>query len=128
VERLRTFWILTVAVAFVTGCSGERSAYKGGRADAEADISKGLLRIAYAQGEQFPPYFSEYDELLANKYKIRWRLYAPPMKTNLAQARARGYNEVSKVEIERRFGTNALSQTMAEAEKAHGGSRGGRGR
>jgi len=100
-----------IAIVMLTGCDPAKEEYYEGQGQAERDIAKGELKIAVAEGTNLPVFW-DYTELLKTRYKIGWYISTP--------AWTRGYNEVALPKIEQKLGTNALSQTLADAKKLHG--------
>jgi hypothetical protein len=111
--------IAAIVLAVTFGCSRERSEYLDGKADAERDLAKGVFMVAHADSNQFPAWYPEYEDLLWKNYGIRCGGYSLPKYPRAAEARAKGYNEISQAAIEGRFGSNVLSRTMAEAKKLY---------
>ena len=108
--------IIICGVLLATGCSRESEEYRNGRALARKDVTKGILAIAYAESTQLPACWFYYEELLRTNYGVQRYVYCLPANLRAAEAWARGYNEVGQPEIERRFGTNLLRSTVAEAQ------------
>jgi len=108
--------LVFLATVLIASCTREHEGYLDGRADAQRDIAKGVLNVAYADGTQYPACTGEYMELLRKKYGVHQISYSLPLYPKVVEARARGYNEVAQAEIKRRFGSNILTQTMAEAQ------------
>ena len=109
------------SVALITGCSREREEYFNGRAFATQDVRSNILHVAFGDPGQIPspPWTANYVGLLQTNYGIQPVWFSLPSDSRAVQAWVRGYNEVSQPEIERRFGTNALSRTLANAHKLY---------
>src|SRR5687767_10002896 len=113
---MRLFSVIICGVLLATGCSRESEEYLNGRASAREDVAKGILAIAHAESSQLPACWFYYEELLQTNYGVQRHVYSLPANPRAAEAWVRGYNEVGQPEIERRFGTNVLKRTMAEAQ------------
>jgi hypothetical protein len=103
-----------------TGNDSE-SAYQKGRADAENDLKNNRLTL-----ESFglpAPYFGEYTRLLRERYHLELRQVAGCVPDGRIIGHARGYNEVSMKEIERRYGKDILEQAGSEANKRYQATR-----
>ena len=90
-----------------------RSAYETGRSDAQADLQAGRLVVEdYGfprKGQQ------EYADILQERYHVELRRVASDIVDSKAYGHAFGYNAVSKPEIQRRYGADALEKAQAEA-------------
>jgi hypothetical protein len=93
-----------------------RSAYETGRRDAERDLLEGRL-IFEIYGGPPPPGEGEWKKLLAQKYHIEIKEVAGCTVNYQIVGHARGYNEVSGAEIDRRFGANLIRNTRDEVLK-----------
>jgi hypothetical protein len=93
-----------------------REEYQNGGRRARADVTKGVLAIAYAESAQLPPSWFYYAELLWTNCGVQRVVFSLPANPRAAEAWARGYNEVAQREIQQRFGTNILNYMMAEAQ------------
>ena len=90
-----------------------RSAYEAGRRDAEIDIRTGHLVVEMFRGP-LPPWNDDWVKLLNDKYHIYVREVAGDVVDYQIVGRGRGYNEISKAEIQRRFGSDVVSKTLEE--------------
>ena len=91
------------------------NAYQDGRENARKDVGENKLVI-----ETFglpPPSDDYYATLLAERYHIQVRRVAGCVADDKIVGHVKGYNEVSKAEIERRFGSDILKETQAEAQR-----------
>jgi len=91
------------------------SAYRAGRSDAEKDVRENRLII-----ETFglpPRWDGDYAKLLEQRYRIEVRTVAGCMVDEKIVGHAKGYNEVSKAEIQRRFGSDVLEKTQTEVRR-----------
>src|SRR5262249_5066932 len=91
------------------------SAYHDGREDARKDVGENRLVI-----ETFglpPPSDDDYARLLDERYHIQIKRVAGCVADDKIVGHAKGYNEVSKAEIQRRFGSDVLEKTQAEVQK-----------
>jgi hypothetical protein len=98
------------SLMLICGCV---SPYEAGQRDARQDIAHGVLAIEAfgTPRENFP----DYEKLLKENYGIAIRWVASNDVPVRVLEHWKGYNEVSKVEIERKFGSNVLQQTQTEA-------------
>jgi len=90
------------------------SVYQTGRSDAEKDVRENRLII-----ETFglrPRWDGDYAKLLDQRYRIEVRTVAGCMVDGKVVGHAKGYNEVSKAEIQRRFGSEVLEKTQSEVQ------------
>jgi hypothetical protein len=91
-----------------------RSAYESGRRDAEQDIHMDHLVIEMFGGPA-PPWNADWAKLLWERYQIRLQqVTAEDVVDYQTIGHARGYNEVSNAEIQRRFGSDVVSKTLEE--------------
>jgi hypothetical protein len=91
------------------------SAYRAGRADAEKDIQANCLII-----EVFglpTPWDDDYARIFYQKYDVEVKKIAGDVVDYEIVGHAKGYNEVSKPEIQRRFGSDVLEKTQSEVHK-----------
>jgi hypothetical protein len=65
-----------------------------------------------------PPSDDDYARLLDERYHIQIKRVAGCVPDDKIVGHAKGYNEVSKAEIQRRFGSDVLEKTQAEVQKA----------
>ena len=91
------------------------TAYKEGHSDAVKDVREDRL-IIERHGLP-PPWTGEYAKALLEKYHIQLKTVAGCVVDEKIVGRARGYNEVSTAEIERRFGHGVLESTASEVQK-----------
>src|SRR6266516_2388268 len=107
-KLLTPFFLVTLMM--VCGCV---SPYEAGRRDAHRDISRSVLTLEAfgTPRESFP----DYERLLKEKYGITVRWVAGNNVPVRVLEHWKGYNEVAKAEIERRFGTNVFHQAQTEA-------------
>jgi len=103
------------------GCGRAGEEYSNGRSLAATDLAKGVLHVAYADGVQRPAWARDYDQLLETNFGISPTVFSLPSNPSAAEAWVRGYNEVAQPEIQRRFGTNVLKRTLAEAQTLYEG-------
>jgi hypothetical protein len=90
-------------------------AYQQGRADALRDLAKGVL--AYETFGLPKPDFSEYQQVLLERYKIELRPIAGCVVDSRILGHSYGYNQIMGPEIERRYGDRVWDQAEAEAEQ-----------
>ena len=87
--------------------------YYRGRADARKDVQLGHLAVEIdglaMKGE------AEYSQELQERYQIELRRIAGCYVDEKIMAHLKGYNDISKAEIMRRFGDNALKDTEDRA-------------
>jgi hypothetical protein len=93
---------------------GEDDHYQEGVRQAQRDLEKGELAIASEDGKEVSAY-RQYTALLRERYKIGWIIYSLPAKPKAVEDWVRGFNLVMLPEIQRRYGSNVLDLTMAEA-------------
>jgi hypothetical protein len=97
------------------GTPYSKTTYAEGRRDAENDLRQGRLIV---EEYGYPRKGSrEYAEMLQQRYGIEIRRVASDIVDRQAYGHAIGYNEVSKAEIKRRFGDNALKDAEDQAAK-----------
>lgn len=106
---------LTLVAMLVTGCDRVKEEYYEGRSRGAIDVRSGQLKIAFVDGVKMTNFW-EYTQLLQKRYAIGWLVYSLPANPRAAEAWVRGYNEVATADIYRRFGTNVLDQTLADAQ------------
>jgi hypothetical protein len=122
-----TFWLLACLLAALAGCSCPASSGKGpeppltpyllGKKEAERDVAEGRLRIGICS--TMPMSCSqEWQHLLWDKYPITLRFGGCRVSEGIAGYTA-DYNAVALPEIYRRFGTDILQETRAEAAEIH---------
>ena len=90
-------------------------AYQIGRQDAEKDVRQGRLMM-----ETFglpPPWFDDCAKLLNERYRIQVKKVAGCIINGEIVGHAKGYNEVSTAEIQRRFGRDILAKTQLEVRE-----------
>jgi hypothetical protein len=90
-----------------------RSAYEAGRRDAEKDIRQNHL-VVEMFGGPLPPWNDDWLKLLNDRYHIYVKEVAGDVVDYQVLGHARGYNEISKAEIQRRFGSDVVSKTLEE--------------
>jgi hypothetical protein len=87
---------------------------RAGRAQAEQDLGVGKLVVE----EYGMPKPQEYEILLRQRYQVQLsRIAGDTDVTAKVMGHAKGYNEVSKAEISRRFGQHALDEVEDQAWK-----------
>jgi hypothetical protein len=90
-----------------------RSAYERGQREAQADIQAGRLVLENwgfpRKGEQ------EFAEILLQRYGVELRRVASDVVEPTDTGQIFGYNNVSRPEIERRFGGGVIEKAAAEA-------------
>ena len=96
-----------------------RSAYEAGRRDAERDIREGRLIIEVFGGPP-PGWWDQCAKLLDQRYGIHLREIAGCVVDARILGHERGYNEVSRAEITRRFHRDVAEETKAEVKKLRG--------
>ena len=90
-----------------------RSAYEAGRRDAETDIHMNYL-VVEMFGGPLPPWNADWVKLLEEKYHIYVKEVAGDVVDYQVLGHARGYNEISKAEIQRKFGSDVVSKTLED--------------
>jgi hypothetical protein len=122
-NRIRSQLILTLFLwLLITGMGQAQKApagysqadYERGRADAQNDISHGILVYEYAGLPA--PSDDEEIRLLRERYHIEMRRVAGDEIRIDAISHMVGYNEISLPEIERRFGKGILEKVDQEAK------------
>jgi hypothetical protein len=113
--------VLVAALLVLGGTSWgqeySHKAYEAGRADAEKDLRNNVLAIErFGLPAVWDP---EYSAILQEKYHIVVRPVAGCVVNADIIGHARGYNEVSRAEIERRFGADVFEKARKEAVKRH---------
>ena len=91
------------------------TAYRTGRSDAEKDVRENRLII-----EAFglpSPWDGDYAKVLDQRYHIQVRTLATCIVDDKTVGHAKGYNEVSRAEIKRRFGSDVIEKTRSEVQK-----------
>ena len=104
----------------VQSADGERysrSAYEAGRSLAQHDIREGRLIIEVSGGPGSPTY-DELKKALADRYNIHLKEIAGCIVDYQIRGHERGYNEVSRAEITRRFGRDVAQETRDEISRA----------
>ena len=90
------------------------AARREGRAAAERDLRSGILAVE----EYGMPKPEEYKDILREQYRVQVRQIAGDTDvTAKVIGHAKGYNEVSKAAIDRRFGEHALTEAEDKAWK-----------
>jgi hypothetical protein len=98
------------------GDGDPRAAYRDGRAEAQKDIASGKI-ILKSYGLPVP-WSEAYRSNLLSQYQIVSRPVAGCAVTKTLVERVKGYNEIAKAEIERRYGTGVVQRVAREAELA----------
>jgi hypothetical protein len=115
------FGLLPFICMLSAGCDRVRDNYVEGRGQAERDIAKGELKIAFVDGavsnSDMPVAFWEYTDILRRRFSLGWRVYSLPNNPDAAKAWVRGYNEVAGAKVERKVGLQVLKEVLSEAEK-----------
>jgi len=92
-----------------------RSAYERGRREAQADIRSGRLILENMgfprKGEQ------EFAQILRQRYGVELKRVASDVLEPTDTGHVFGYNDISRPEIERRFGSGVIEKAEAEAAK-----------
>ncbi|MEI8290228.1 MAG: hypothetical protein WCH99_12220 [Verrucomicrobiota bacterium] len=97
------------------GSGDPKAAYRDGRAEAQRDIAGGKI-VLKTYG--LPAAWSEmYRSNLSSRYQIESRPVAGCVVTEALVESVKGYNEISKAEIERRNGTGILQRVAKESEQ-----------
>jgi hypothetical protein len=119
--------LVAIASAVLAGCEARdpdiietrehirysRSAYERGRRDGEADIHAGRLVF---EDYGFPRKGQEeFADILRERYGVELRRVDDDIVDDTTVGHARGYNEVSDAEIERRFGASVIQNAAGEA-------------
>lgn len=101
---------MLAGLTLVCGCV---SPYEAGQRDAHRDIAHGVLALEAfgTPRESFPAY----ETILKEKYGVTMKWVASNDVPIKVLEHWKGYNEVAKAEIERKFGANALQQAQTEA-------------
>jgi hypothetical protein len=112
------FLVLAVALC---GCHtlGERgtTAYLSGQSEARHALAGGRLELeTCGLPADWTP---EYERLLLERYGIQTRPVAGCIVTDQILDHERGYNEVMRDEIQRRFGSRIWKETIRDAQKTH---------
>jgi hypothetical protein len=94
-----------------------RSAYEAGRRLAEHDIREGRLIVEVSGGLPSPVY-KELKKVLQESYNIYLKEIAGYVVDYQITGHERGYNEVSRAEIQRRFGRDVIQETRNEIIRA----------
>ena len=89
--------------------SSQRSPYQDGRAQAQKDLQKGVLKIK-SLGRLTTAHIS-YAKLLKEQYAIEFVDYGCIGTADLSET-IRGYNDVSEVEIQKRYGSGVLEESL----------------
>lgn len=101
--------------AFLACCGCGSSASRKGKADAQADLAAGKLRLETAG---FPaPWVGSYARLLRERHGIEVRSVAGCVIDKETLQHMEAYNAVMEAEISRRFGKDALEKTAGEAQR-----------
>ncbi|MEO5713436.1 MAG: hypothetical protein ABIT37_08095 [Luteolibacter sp.] len=108
-------FLSAIATLSISGCVSLSNSARQGRVDAQADISRGQLAIESA-GMPFR-WDPNYKRLLRQRYGIEFRIVGGCMITEEAAEHLRTYNEVMMSEITRKYGSDVLEKTEAEAKK-----------
>lgn len=119
--------ILLFSVIVIGGCSFNDTvtdpvssetyskwAYLAGRSEARRDLQRGHL-VTESAGLPLE-WTEEYIQLLRQRYGIEDRTLAGCVIDDKITGHIRGYNEVSQVEITRRFGSDVFDRTAKEAQ------------
>jgi len=100
-----------------------RDAYVEGQGQAERDIAKDELKIAFVDGalsdSDMPIAFWDYTDILRKRYHIGWVVYSLPANPDAVKAWVRGYNGVAEPKIERQVGAQVLKEALLEAQKVY---------
>jgi len=113
--------LLLLGIFLFTGCSTvpdySYSSYRQGKADAQRDINANILAIeVYGFGASND---SEWGRLLQQRYGIEQRVVAGCIVNEKITGHAKGYNEVSHQEIERRLGSDIWTKIRADETAFH---------
>jgi hypothetical protein len=124
------FWmgLFLMLLIALSGCSESKNigvtplpspsdSYRAGKEAAAKDLKQGILAVE-TYGLPMPSY-GEYENLLKKNYHIELRPIAGCVVDDDILNHVKGYNEVSKAEIHRRFGKDVFEKTMTEAQKAY---------
>ena len=101
----------------ITRLPNTSNSYFAGREAAAKDIKQGILAVE-TYGLPVACY-AEYENLLKQKYGIELRPIAGCVVDDSILKHAKGYNEISDAEIERRFGKDIFGKTMQAAQKIY---------
>ena len=127
-QNNEVWFILLVFAAFLLPTVGLASpspnkptysavAYRAGRADAERDISRGVLAVESWGLIADHAVWSSFQLILKKKYGIIVRRVAGCEVDNFILGHGNGYNDVSKAEITRRYGPGLLDRVYEQAER-----------
>ena len=104
---MRVALILCV-LPLVSSCERVRDSYVEGQGQAQRDIAKGELKIAFVDGvlvsSNAPVTFWEYTDILHRRYNVGWCIHSLPDNPDAVRAWVRGYNEVAGPKVERQVG------------------------
>ncbi len=92
-----------------------RRAYSAGRAEAHRDLARGVLAIEYC-GLRRGEMIEDADRLMRERYGVLYRPIAGCMVNEQVLGHAKGYDDVTRPEILRRFGPDCFDRVLKEAE------------
>jgi hypothetical protein len=89
------------------------SAYQAGCREAWRDLHENRLIIE--EHGLPPPCWDDYKKLLEQRYHVQVRMVGGCVVDEKVVGHEKGYNQISKAEIEQRFGKDVLEKALAEA-------------
>jgi hypothetical protein len=112
---------LSVLAVALCGCHslGKKgtTAYLSGQSEARNTLAGGRLELeTCGLPSDWTP---GYERLLLERYGIQTRTVAGCIVTDQILDHERGYNEVMRDEIQRRFGSRIWKETIRDAQKTH---------
>jgi hypothetical protein len=90
-------------------------AYEHGKADAQRELAQGVL--AYETFGLPQPDFSEFRQVLLERYKIEVRAIAGCLIDSKILGHSSGFNQIMEAEIVRRYGKDVWDRAEAEAQQ-----------
>jgi hypothetical protein len=88
-----------------------------GAANATRDIGNDILKWKEYPPAPSPPWQAKYVTLLKERCNVEWEVVqGPAVVSDKLREEVAAYNEVMRVEIERRFGADILQKLRDEAE------------
>jgi hypothetical protein len=97
--------------------SDDPASHQRGRADAELDLERGVLRL---KGYGMPVWWiEEYDRILLEEYNVEREWVAGCVVTTELVEHANGYNDVMEAAIMSKFGDDFFDRVTKRAREAH---------
>lgn len=93
----------------------EAESYQQGKADAQRELAQGVLACETFGLPRVD--FSEYRQVLLERYKIELRAIAGCLVDSKILGHSSGFNQIMEAEIERRYGKDVWDRAQAEAQK-----------